>query len=395
MTPPSPQVAATPVAHAPPEDPVAARRARLPAGLARAVGAWTASRLVLAALATIVRVQAGLTPASRWWEAPIATWTSWDTGWYLSIASGGYSAVVHTEPGVVGQASYAFWPLYPLLVRAVKLVSPGSWAAAGLFVAQVATIGAAWLLWDETARLRGRRDADATIAWFFLLPACPYLASALTESTFLFFSLAALVAARRGRLWFAGALAAAASATRATGVLLALPLAHEYLASRRWELARVRADALAIGFAAAGPLAFSWRVHALTGDPLAYVHVQSAWQRHASTPLHVVARALASGPFEDRVYARWALVVAVALLFGRRSVRRDERWFSWSHLLVPLASSISSTIRMSAVQWPLAAVVRDATNGRSRWLRLAVVAALVAAQVAVLRWMALEAVVSI
>ena len=45
-------------------------------------------------------------------------WGVWDTGWYLSIAVDGYSAA----PILGSQANYAFFPLYPFLMKLLGFV---------------------------------------------------------------------------------------------------------------------------------------------------------------------------------------------------------------------------------------------------------------------------------
>src|SRR5829696_2781137 len=50
-------------------------------------------------------------------------WTNWDAWYYVSIATAGYSF----DPGQ--QSNMAFFPLYPLLVRAAALVVPNPYVA--------------------------------------------------------------------------------------------------------------------------------------------------------------------------------------------------------------------------------------------------------------------------
>jgi len=48
------------------------------------------------------------------WLGPLCRW---DCGWYLGIAEHGYSP--HEDPAQPGATNFAFFPLYPLLVRFV------------------------------------------------------------------------------------------------------------------------------------------------------------------------------------------------------------------------------------------------------------------------------------
>ncbi|MDQ8704153.1 hypothetical protein RCO28_16905 [Streptomyces sp. LHD-70] len=80
--------------------------------------------------------------------------TSWDSSWYLGIAENGYAR----ELGTVYDANnLAFFPLYPLVVRVLAWVLPGSSAGVGLLVAVVGSFSAAWGIFAVGARLHGRR----------------------------------------------------------------------------------------------------------------------------------------------------------------------------------------------------------------------------------------------
>lgn len=49
-------------------------------------------------------------------------WGVWDTGWYLSIVQNGYVADRSFNPDTLGQANYAFFPLYPLLIKGLSFI---------------------------------------------------------------------------------------------------------------------------------------------------------------------------------------------------------------------------------------------------------------------------------
>jgi hypothetical protein len=158
-----------------------------------------------------------LTPATRW-----------DAGWYLSIALNGY----HDVPGYKSGASTAFFPLYPLFIRAVGepidalgLPRDYSFKLAGLFVSLAAFIVALYLLHRLTELELGPRAADNAVALLALFPMSLYFSAIYPESLFLALSVGCLYSARRGWWWRAAALGALASATRSQGLLLLLPLA--------------------------------------------------------------------------------------------------------------------------------------------------------------------------
>jgi Gpi18-like mannosyltransferase len=82
----------------------------------------------------------------------------------------------------------------------------------------------------------------------------------------------------------AGILGGFASATRQAGIFLALAFAIEYLRQRDWQPQRVRVDALAVGLVPTGIIAYALYCWQAFGDPLKFVHVQSAWGRKPTLP---------------------------------------------------------------------------------------------------------------
>ena len=162
-----------------------------------------------------------------------SNWQRWDALWYQHIALFGYG---------VRDGSAAFYPLYPLLSRALSLPS-GDVVRAELLLSGVASIGAAWFLWKlsrlevlkgvRSDRIGGglrRRAVVApllTVLLTALFPTGFFFLAPYTESLFLCLTVASFWLMRTGRLWPAGVVAFLASLTRAQGILLALPIAYE------------------------------------------------------------------------------------------------------------------------------------------------------------------------
>jgi hypothetical protein len=145
--------------------------------------------------------------------------TQWDSDWYLGIADHGYTA----ELGTAYDANnLAFFPLYPVLVKAVAAFTPGTRASTGLAIAVIASVFAAWAVFAVGDRLHGRRTGILLTTLWAALPVGLVQWMGYTESLFTALAAWSLYAVLTGRWLWAGTLAALAGLTRPTGVAVAV-----------------------------------------------------------------------------------------------------------------------------------------------------------------------------
>lgn len=223
----------------------------------------------------------------------------WDAVWYLGIADSGYPSA--DSPRV------AFFPLYPLLTRAVAQLGGGSEGAlllAAYAVSLAALLGALVLLHRLVVLELGSSPAAPALLLVCVFPASLFLGAPYSESLFLLASVGAFYAARTGHWGWAAAAAAAASGTRSAGVLLALVLVLIYLYGPRadrspdrhpgagggWVAAlrpvySIRPDAAWLALAPAGLVAYAGYLGIAHGDALAFAAVQEYWGREFAGPL--------------------------------------------------------------------------------------------------------------
>jgi hypothetical protein len=200
----------------------------------------------------------------------------WDATWYLEIADSGYEGA---------RARSAFFPLYPLAVRAVGELGGGSRGArlvAAYLVSLAAFLAALVLLYRLVSLELGRPLAGPAVLLLSLFPASLYFGAPYSESLFLLVSVGAFYAARTGRWAVAGACGAAAAATRSAGILLLVPLVVLYLQSHGRTLRR---DAAWLLLVPLGLAAYAGYLQLATGEGLAFLDVQDAWFRHFAGPL--------------------------------------------------------------------------------------------------------------
>ncbi len=282
----------------------------------------------------------------------LAVWGHWDTRWYLDIARRGHSAepLPHT-----GEANYAFFPLYPLLMRVVGWVV-GDVYLAGFIVSNLA-LGAAMLLLYRLVRLDSdEATAERAVKYLILLPTAFVFSGVLTEALFVALNVAAFYAARRNRWWLAGAFGGLAALTRPNGALLALPIAwmcfEDVERRKRW-----LGHLAALGLVPAGMGLFSAYTWLLTGDPLGVVYVHRAWLKTLANPVEVLVWGLQAPTLQLRVGA-WVGLVSLVATFGFcRMLGFPYFLVCVLAVIVPLASGVTALFgmaRYTLFAWPLA-----------------------------------------
>ncbi|MGZ4770792.1 MAG: hypothetical protein ACXVLX_19200, partial [Ilumatobacteraceae bacterium] len=119
--------------------------------------------------------------------------TSWDGLWYMRIIRNGYPR--HVQPHVtydIPDARAAFFPTYPMLVRAVDRVLPGGDTMAALFTNFVLGAVVIFLLGVLAKRLYGEQVAAKAMVLGALFPGSFVLSFAYTEALLLVFAMACL-----------------------------------------------------------------------------------------------------------------------------------------------------------------------------------------------------------
>lgn len=201
-----------------------------------------------------------------------------DGVWYLSIVRAGYEDSMSRATNIV------FFPLYPLLVRAATATGMDA-ATAGIVLSNLFLVLGVLLLARLIDLELGAGPARRAAIYLLVFPTSFFFSAVYTESLFLVLTVAAFLAARRRRWWLAGCAGGLAAATRLPGVALVVPLAFEYLQQAKFQLRRVRLDALALAVIPVGLAVFAWYCASSFGDPLAFLHNQTLWH---GRPTHAV-----------------------------------------------------------------------------------------------------------
>jgi hypothetical protein len=234
-------------------------------GPAFAVYAWLLSRAAMLVAAS------GIAVISKSSIGDILS--RWDGGWYLSIVRNGYPSFVPPGSGVAAQSSIAFFPGYPLLIRALSSPYGLSPVVAGCAISLVAGLAATVGLWQLAVRLSDEATADRTVVLFAFLPSAFVMSMIYADALFLLLAVCCLIALLDERWVTAGAAAAAAGIVRPTAVALCLACAWgAVVAIRRGRSWRALAAPALAPWGALLYLGYLW-IH--TGDALAFFKVES------------------------------------------------------------------------------------------------------------------------
>ncbi len=210
-------------------------------------------------------------------DALLAPHARWDSTWFLAIADGGYGD---------DAARPAFFPLYPLLARALG-APVGSSLLGGILVSWVA-FAVALVLLHRLAQIElgSQRAARFAVLACALFPMAFFHTAVYSEGLYLALSVGALLAARSGNWAWAAVLGALAAGTRSAGVVLLIPLVLLHLRERRalTGSAWPSVSGAWLALVPAAPLAFSGWFLVTRDDARAPLDAQQEWFREFSGP---------------------------------------------------------------------------------------------------------------
>ncbi len=237
-----------------------------------AVGALAATAL-LVTLGRLTLLQLGVSGAEPLWPHAYTMHglVRWDSGWYASIAQHGYSY----RPGE--QSPVAFFPAYPLAVRALSSLTGLHAYMSGVIVSAICGVSSVVLFYRWACTQVTEPTARVASVLFCCFPYAFYLFGVMySESLFLTLVLGAFLSLEKDRVWLATFFGALATAAR--------PVAPALLAGLlavQWHRRRKRGESLRRGdfvllFSASGLLAYMLFQWAAFDEPLAFAHTQAS-----------------------------------------------------------------------------------------------------------------------
>ena len=281
----------------------------------------------------------------------------WDSGYYISIAAHGYTT----------DQLYAFFPLYPALIRLVHDVTWLNYDMSSLIISSIALITGLYLLGLTIAIHFERRVAIGSMIILSLFPTSLFFAAAYTESLFFALAIGAIYSSSKGRFWWAGVLAALATLTRNTGVLLNIILLFDYMRNigipiafwkvQWWKKIDKRLGHLFV--APAALLGYCVWLKSSSGQYLAFLGAEKFWDRHFmpiwDTYYHTIVYVFHAPPWGEGVVLPEFFGITLtflAIISGAFYIRNSSTQLGWwLYLVCTVWISATEPSRWPVVGW--------------------------------------------
>ncbi len=270
---------------------------------------------------------------------------AWDAGWYLQVAKHGYHAAPVTLTATNVHHDFAFFPLWPLVIRATTL-DPIPAAVTAVVLANLLFVIGAVLAWRLLADRLGVSVATGALVLLAFSPAAYVFSLAYSEPLFLLIA-AGYFLTRRDPVRH-GALSALAMLARIAGAAIVASAMVVAITTRGRER---RAAVLAAVLGGVAFAAWCGYIALLTHDPAGFLLGSPSWGRSAGLVQildllrHHDPRRIAALGFTGLVFAGSVLLL-----------RRDPELAVYSVVAVGLGllpgGIISSMPRYALVAFP-------------------------------------------
>jgi hypothetical protein len=237
---------------------------------------WLGSVFVSTPQANIVSLRLPTWDEAKWWLGRP------DTGFYIDIAENDYKAAPYSS---AEGTNWAFFPAYPLVLRLIAHgQSPEFYLVTGFCLSLIFYGCGVWYLCRLLLQDYDEETVTRTLVLFCFYPFAFSLAVFGPDSLLLLTVCAAFYSARRGRWGIAGLIAGVACITRVQGVLVVPCLIWLYIKEKNFDTRRLDRSLLPLLLSPTSLVAFAWHLRNLTGNPLAFIGIQRAWNNLPSYP---------------------------------------------------------------------------------------------------------------
>lgn len=192
----------------------------------------------------------------------------WDGAHFITIAQHGY----------INNSEYAFFPLYPLLIKVGTYIT-NNYQFSAVALSTIFTLLALNLFYRLLVLEFDKKIAEKGVLNLLIFPTSFYLVTAYSESLFLFLAILTFYYLKKNNLMAATITTILATATRITGIALVLALILHIVSTgglnrRNWF----------VWLSPMGLIIYGWYLYLNTQDPLYFITAEKYWFRFINFP---------------------------------------------------------------------------------------------------------------
>ncbi|MBI3282708.1 hypothetical protein HYZ70_01370 [Candidatus Curtissbacteria bacterium] len=262
------------------------------------------------------------------------SWAQWDGGHFYTIAQRGYQLMT----------DYAFFPLYPLLIKISTKIFPQFILPTGLLISNLSFLLFLIIFFKFVEKRYRSEVAYNSLVSILVFPTAFFAVSFYSEGLFLFLSVLVFYFLYRKNLLLSSIFALLAATTRVAGIFLTIPLFYNYFWSISYNIKNLSSKAFIPFISTFGFALWAIYLFAKTNDPLRFVNTQTLWQRSASDPLSTIIGNLwilitsPKLPFDQYFDLGITLLFLGILIWGVKKIPSSLWIFSILVILLPLSS---------------------------------------------------------
>lgn len=243
----------------------------------------------------------------------------WDCQWYLTIINNGYDLHTRTYPRLWhGLANWAFFPLYPYLVKIISVASGVKPLIVGVILNHFIVLLALIVFYLYLKLFVDEFNSRFGVILLAFSPFSVYFSSLYTEALFLLLSLLSFYLMRTHRYVLAAICGGFLSATRPLGVMFSLPFFFHQLRHRQFTLKNVLTTIILCIISVSGLLIFMYYLYVHVGDFLAFMHIQKGWGRHGINTQNLSKQiAQMVGDTHNFLFFSISFIISIYLLFKK------------------------------------------------------------------------------
>lgn len=258
----------------------------------------------------------------------------WDGGHYFEIAKNGYLSL----------QNYAFFPLYPILIRLFKFIFLNNLLLSGLFISNISFLLFLSIFYKLLKEKFSAKIAYSTVITFITFPTTFFAVSYYSEGLFLLLIVCVFLFINRKNYLLGAVFAAFASLTRFVGIMLIVSLFYSYFAHLKFKLQNLNRQFLHLFVAFLGIASYAVYLFAKLNDPFKFLSIQSFWQRDVQDPISAIFGYIwplithQQRPFNDYFDLSVTLIFLALLIYGIKKIPSSWWIFSMLAILIPAST---------------------------------------------------------